>query len=491
MSLAFDFDNSYARDLSGFYVPWQGNEVPAPQIIKLNVDLAAEIGLDASALATADGAAILAGSKSPAGSNPIAQAYAGHQFGGFSPQLGDGRGLLIGELIDRNGLRRDIHLKGSGPTPFARGGDGKAALGPVLREYIIGEAMQALGIPTTRALAAVATGEKIMRQDGVQPGAVFVRVAASHLRVGTFEFFSARNEASKLRQLADYTIARHHPELADSDTPYLGLLRAVSHSQSALIAQWMQVGFVHGVMNTDNTAISGETIDYGPCAFIDSYDPKAVFSSIDTGGRYALGNQPAMAHWNLSRFAETLLPLIDDNEQAAAELASAELDGFAENYQANWLQGMRAKLGLATKDAADFDLVNDLLTIMERQKVDFTLLFRRLSQALMTSADRARAQFEDPIEFDAWLIRWRSRVAQENVSVAERVASMDKTNPIVIPRNHLVEEALQLAVSAGDYSKFDRLLTVLATPYDENEANEEYTQAAPDNFGPYKTYCGT
>ncbi|MCB0123227.1 MAG: YdiU family protein, partial [Caldilineaceae bacterium] len=340
MTLQFNFDNSYARELEGFYVPWEGAKVPDPAIVKLNEPLAEELQLIPAELKSTEGAAILAGAAAPTGATPLAQAYAGHQFGGFSPQLGDGRALLIGEVIDRHGRRRDIHLKGSGRTPFSRGGDGKAVLGPVLREYLMGEAMYALGIPTTRALAAVTTGETIYRE-GPQPGAVLARVASSHLRVGTFQYFAAHGGEEKIRQLADYAIQRHYPELADAANRYVELLRAVRDRQAQLIAQWMSVGFIHGVMNTDNMAISGETIDYGPCAFMDAYNPKTVFSSIDTGGRYAYGNQPGIAQWNLARFAETLLPLIDANQEDAVQIATAELHDFADAYRGYWLAAMR------------------------------------------------------------------------------------------------------------------------------------------------------
>ena len=345
MGLNFAFDNTYRRSLEGFYAPWQAATVPAPKLIQLNRALAAELGLDADALASDAGAAIFAGNVVPLGAEPLAQAYAGHQFGGFVPQLGDGRALLLGEVIDRHGRRRDIQLKGSGRTPFSRGGDGKATLGPVLREYLLGEAMHALGIPTTRALAAVTTGEPVYR-DQILPGAVLTRVAASHIRVGTFQFFAARGDTAKVRQLADYTIARHYPDVATAANPYLAFLDAVVNAQAALIARWMLVGFIHGVMNTDNMAVSGETIDYGPCAFMDRYHPQTVFSSIDRQGRYAYGNQPNIARWNLARLAETLLPLIHSDEKAAIAAVSNAVNAFTDRYDTFWLEGMRAKLGM-------------------------------------------------------------------------------------------------------------------------------------------------
>jgi len=486
----FTFDNSYANELEGFYVPWQGEKVTEPKIVHLNRELAAELLLDADALASDEGAAIFAGSEAPEGAAPLAQAYAGHQFGGFSPQLGDGRALLIGELIDRNGVRRDIHLKGSGRTPFSRGGDGKAVLGPVLREYIIGEAMHALGVPTTRALAAVTTGESIIRQ-GPEPGAVLVRVAASHLRVGTFQFFAARGETAKVRQLADYAIRRHFPELADADDRYLGLLRGVRDRQAALVAQWLSVGFVHGVMNTDNVAISGETLDYGPCAFIDSYDPAAVFSSIDHHGRYAYGNQPAIAQWNLARLAETLLHLIDpEDSEHAIQIATAEVEAFPNIYQDFWLERMRPKLGLGSVEDGDLDLANELHSAMEGQNVDFTLMFRRLADCLRGDRGPARALFDDSAALDPWLDRWHERLNREEEDSHARAAAMDRVNPVYIPRNHRVEEALQAATN-GDLEPFKKLVSVLARPFERREGLGEYEGPAPAGFGPYTTFCGT
>ncbi|CAN5427472.1 YdiU family protein [soil metagenome] len=489
MAIQFNFDNSYARELEGFYVPWQAAEIPSPAIVQVNDALARQLKLDPIALNSAEGAAILAGLLIPEGATPLAQAYAGHQFGNFSPQLGDGRAMLIGELIDTQGKRRDIHLKGSGRTPFSRGGDGKAVLGPVLREYLMGEAMHALGIPTTRALAAVTTGETIRRESPL-PGAVLVRVAASHLRVGTFQFFAARGETEKVRQLADYAIARHYPALAEAQNPYLEFLHAVSQRQAALLAKWMTVGFVHGVMNTDNMAISGETIDYGPCAFIDNYDRKAVFSSIDQYGRYAFGNQPTIAQWNLARLAETLLPLLADNQEEAIQLASKEIQAFADEYTNFWLAEMRAKLGLVTESAHDLDLVNALYAAMDGQQVDFTLLFRNLSQAVLGNSAPARLLFADDTKFAAWLTEWQTRVHGEELLPAARAQAMNLVNPIYIPRNHKVEEALQAAV-AGDLTKFEKLLAVLANPFEERPGLEEYASPAPTDFGPYTTFCGT
>ncbi|MBN8182709.1 protein adenylyltransferase SelO [Roseibium aggregatum] len=486
----FQFDNSYARDLPGFYVAWEGAQVPTPQIVVFNRELAKELGLDSNLLETSEGAEIFAGVRQPDGAFPLAQVYAGHQFGGFSPQLGDGRALLLGEIIDSTGNRKDIQLKGSGPTPFSRGGDGKAVVGPVLREYILGEAMHALGIPTTRALAAVTTGETIYR-DGPKPGAVLTRVAASHLRVGTFQYFAARGETEKVRQLADYAIARHDPDLAGQPDRYIRLFRGVVERQAALVANWVLVGFVHGVMNTDNTTISGETIDYGPCAFIDAYDPAAVFSSIDHGGRYAFGRQPVIMQWNLARLAETLLPLIQpDDLDKAVELASAELGRFPDIYRAAWLNGMRAKLGLVKETAEDQELFETMLSVLQEQSVDYTLFFRHLSEAAIGEPQKLRALFVDPTQIDDWLERWRQRLESEGRAPAETRAAMNLVNPLYVPRNHKVEAALQSA-ETGEYLLLNELLDVLKAPYEERSGFESYALPAPEAFGPYQTFCGT
>ncbi|WFE87307.1 YdiU family protein [Roseibium porphyridii] len=486
----FHFDNSYARELEGFYVAWEGAQVPSPKLVLFNNRLAAELGLNSDELMGAEGAAIFAGTNSPEGASPLAQVYAGHQFGGFSPQLGDGRALLLGELVDREGIRRDIQLKGSGPTPFSRGGDGKAVIGPVLREYIMGEAMHALGIPTTRALAAVTTGETIFR-DGPKPGAVLTRVAASHLRVGTFQFFAARGETDKVRQLADYAISRHDPDLMDAEDKYLNLFRRVVERQAHLIAHWVLVGFVHGVMNTDNTTISGETIDYGPCAFIDAYDPAAVFSSIDHGGRYAFGRQPVIAQWNLARLAEALLALIEpDDLDKAVTLAADELARFPEIYGQFWLSGMRSKLGLSKEAEGDQDLIEDLLNLMEDQAVDYTLFFRRLAETAEENEDEAAALFENTSAFVSWRDRWLNRLQSEGTDTAGLKDRMNAVNPIYIARNHMVEEALS-AAEDGNYDQVERLLDLLSKPYEERPGFEAYALSAPEDFGPYQTFCGT
>ncbi|WP_420414827.1 protein adenylyltransferase SelO [Roseibium sp.] len=486
----FQFDNTYARDLPGFYVDWQGAAVPDPKMVLFNDDLADALDLDAASLSGKDGAAIFAGVSRPEGASPLAQVYAGHQFGGFSPQLGDGRALLIGEIIDRQGQRQDIHLKGSGRTPFSRGGDGKAVIGPVLREYILGEAMHALGVPTTRALAAVTTGEMIQRE-GSKPGAVLARVASSHLRVGTFQFFAARSETDKVRQLADYAIARHDPDLTGEDDRYLKFFRNVIERQAALVSKWMLIGFVHGVMNTDNTTISGETIDYGPCAFIDAYDPAAVFSSIDHGGRYAFGRQPTILQWNLARLAEALLPLFDAEDlDRAVGLASAELDRYPELYKAAWTKGMGQKLGLETLQDDDVQLFEELLSTMTEQKADYTQVFRRLSEAVNGNDKSVKTHFADPTRVSTWLDRWMQRLAKEARPSGEIIASMNRTNPIYIPRNHKVEEVLSAAERA-DYAPVKALLAMLQNPFDERPGLEAFAEPAPTDFGPYQTFCGT
>lgn len=496
---AFAFDNSYARELPGFYATVQPAPAPAPELLFLNEPLAAELGLDAAALRGADGAALFSGNRLPPGAEPIAQAYAGHQFGGFSPQLGDGRALLIGEVIDREGRRRDIAFKGSGRTPFSRGGDGKAAIGPMLREVLIGEAMHALGIPSTRALAVVATGEPVFREIEL-PGAVLTRVAASHLRVGTFQFFAARGELDKLRRLLEYTVARHDPALVGSPEAPLALLKAVAQRQAKLVAQWMNVGFIHGVMNTDNMTISGETIDYGPCAYMEAYDPAAVFSSIDHGGRYAYGNQPGIARWNLARLAEALLPLVADAGdepavQRAVAAATEVIDAFPAWFDAAWREGQRAKLGLGWvpgQEAADANLADAFLSLLQQGAADFTLAWRRLADAAEGHEAPLRALFAGTTALDAWLPRWRERCAAEAATPAARAARMRQVNPFIIPRNHRVEEALAAAMNSGELSAFEALLSALRRPYDEDASLARYAEPAPAaQTACYQTFCGT
>lgn len=493
----FRFDNSYARDLDGLYMAWKPAEVRSPRLLFLNRPLAAELGLDPEALGTPGGAALFAGNSVPDGAVPLAQAYAGHQFGGFSPQLGDGRALLLGEVVDRQGQRRDIAFKGSGRTPFSRGGDGRAAVGPMLREVLVGEGMHALGIPTTRALAVAGTGEEVVREQ-LLPGAVLTRVAASHLRVGTFQFFAARDDLEKLRRLAEYAIARHDPDLAGAPDRYLALLGRVVARQAALIAQWMNVGFIHGVMNTDNMTISGETIDYGPCAFMEAYDPKAVFSSIDRNGRYAFGNQPLIAQWNLARLAEALLPLVvaDDGDAAAEEAvarATEVLKSFEGLYQAALLRGRRAKLGLDAEAGEDAALADDFLRLLETQQVDFTLGWRRLADAALGDAPALQRLFADPAPLRDWTERWQRRCAAEaGVTPQARADRIRRASPWIIPRNHRVEEALRAASDHGDMAPFDRLLAALRQPYDETPEHAAYAEPAPAAVTAcYQTFCGT
>ncbi|SMB83354.1 protein adenylyltransferase SelO [Deinococcus hopiensis] len=497
----FRFDNTYARDLQGFYTPWKPASVPSPALLFFNRELALELGLDPEALDGAEGAAIFAGNQVPEGAEPLAQAYAGHQFGGFSPQLGDGRALLLGEVIDPLGRRHDVVLKGSGRTPFSRGGDGKAAVGPMLREVLIGEAIHALGIPTTRALAVAATGEPVYRQQPL-PGAVLTRVAASHLRVGTFEFFAARGETERVRQLADYAIARHDPDLVGSaGGQYLALLQRVAQRQAALVAGWMNVGFIHGVMNTDNVTISGETIDYGPCAFMEAYDPDAVFSSIDEGGRYAYSNQPLVTRWNLARLAETLLPLIAGEESEGAVKraigqATEVIGAFPGWYADALLKGQREKLGLqGGDDEADRALAADWLTLLYQHRVDFTLGWRRLADAAGGDETPLRSLFPEPQVPGAWLDRWRSRAESGGGHATEwsvRAERMRRVNPAVIPRNHRVEEALAAASEREDLAPFRRLLAALRRPYDGAPDQAEYTEPAPaEATACYRTFCGT
>jgi len=502
---AIRFDNSFARELAGFYTLWSPVAAASPRLLYLNRSLADELGMDLARLDDAALAAMFAGNVLPEGAQPLAQAYAGHQFGGFSPQLGDGRALLLGEVIDRQGRRRDIAFKGSGRTPFARGGDGKAAVGPMLREVLIGEAMHALGIPTTRALAVAATGEPVYREQAL-PGAVLTRVAASHLRVGTFEFYAARGDTQRVRKLAEYTIARHDPALASSPQPFLALLQAVAERQATLIAQWMNVGFIHGVMNTDNMAISGETIDYGPCAFMEAYDPATVFSSIDGHGRYAFGNQPDIANWNLARLAETLLPLLSDDTDKAVAMATEVLVAFPAQYRRHLLRGQRAKLGLLRgepdDDATDAALAEDWLRLLHAGRVDFTLGWRRLADAAAGDETKLRALFADAKDrgaegFDAWLARWRARCASEDGAHGfaggdERAKSMRCVNPIVIARNHRVEEALAAASADGNLEPFERLLDAVRQPYDEAPERAQFAEPAPAEVtAGYRTFCGT
>jgi uncharacterized protein YdiU (UPF0061 family) len=523
-----EFDSAFRDALDELGVDWQPSAVPEPELIALNEPLAAALGLDPAALGSPEGIAVLAGNAVPEGAHPIAMAYAGHQFGNYSPRLGDGRALLLGEVVAPDGVRWDVHLKGSGRTPFARGGDGKAALGPMLREYLMAEAMHALGVPTTRALSVVGTGEVIHRDTPV-PGGVLARVAASHVRVGTFEY-AARIDAAPadepvdqaeqggdglVARLAHFAIERHHPAAADADNPFLALLEAVVEAQAALVARWMEIGFIHGVMNTDNMTISGETIDYGPCAFLDVYDPATVYSSIDRQGRYAYGNQPSIAQWNLARLAETLLPLIDppgpDADQpvteGAIEAATEVLNTFPGRFRGHWRAGMAAKLGLAgagvpnpvdrPAEAATGDeereLTDEFLGLLQANQVDYTGSFRALADRLRTPADASANDLLSPVDgFEAWELRWRAAVERRTPDSSAVAEAMDAVNPVYIPRNHLVEEALAAAVAVGDRSLFHRLLDVLARPFETREGLERYAEPAPEGFSAsYQTFCGT
>ncbi len=476
-------------DLEGLSTRWDAAPIAAPSLVVLNERLATELGLDAVALRTPDGVRSLVGQQLPDGTLTVAQAYAGHQFGGFSSSLGDGRALLLGELVDRDGHRRELHLKGSGATPYSRGGDGKAALGPMLREHVVSEAMHALGIPTTRALAVVATGEPVAREVQL-PGAVLARVASSHLRVGSFQYASVHGDGALLRQLADLAIERHHPAAADAANPYVALFDAVCQAQAALVARWMLVGFVHGVMNTDNMTISGETIDYGPCAFMEAYDPATVFSSIDLGGRYAYGNQPRIAHWNLARLGEAMLPLFADELEPAVEAANGVLATFAARYEEHWLDGMREKLGLASPGADDAELAADLLAILEVQHVDMTSAFRALGAAVGGDDGPLRGLLTDPPAFDAWAARWRRRLAVDGRPPGDVVAAMERVNPLYVPRNQLVEDALAAAVD-GDLAPYERLVAAVTHPFEVRPGDEAYALPSPPAAAPYRTFCGT
>lgn len=490
MTLAFD--NSYARLPEHFFARLSPTPVAAPSLVRVNRELAFELGLDPDWLASPDGIAMLSGNRLPDGAEPIAMAYAGHQFGQFMPQLGDGRAILLGEIIGRDGVRRDIQLKGSGRTPFSRRGDGRAALGPVLREYIVSEAMAALGMPTTRALAAVTTGETVTREEAL-PGAIFTRVAASHIRIGTFQYFAARSDTEAVRRLADHVIARHYPELAGAGNRYLALLEAVIARQAELIGKWMLVGFIHGVMNTDNMSISGETIDYGPCAFMDAYHPLTAFSSIDRHSRYAYGNQPGIAQWNLARLAETLLPLLAEDADRAVSLVQEALSRFPERFEVPFHAGLVRKLGLASEREGDVALARDLLSIMAANQADFTLTFRSLGEAAADGEGEAAfcALFADPSAIDGWLARWRQRLSEEPQDGDVRRSAMHAVNPIYIPRNHRVEAVIVAATERQDYAPFEDLLTVLRAPYENRPEFAHYALPPQPEERVLETFCGT
>lgn len=486
----FEFDNSFASELTELYVDWHATPVPSPELVALNDELAMELRSDPAALRSPEGVAVLAGNTFPAGASPIAMAYAGHQFGGYSPLLGDGRALLLGEVIDTSGRRRDVQLKGAGRTPFARGGDGKAALAPMLREFLIAEAMHALQVPTTRALAVVTTGEQVARET-IQPGAVLARIAASHLRVGSFEYAARHSDPALLRKLSDYSIDRHHRAAADADYPYLAFLEAVTETQASLVARWMLIGFIHGVMNTDNMTISGEGIDYGPCAFMESYDPATVFSSIDHAGRYAYGRQPSIAQWNLARLAETLLPLIDADADAAASSATEVLATFPERFHTHWVDGMRAKLGLEREAPDDASLFDDLFERLRDEQVDYTSSFRALADSLRGDDAALCSMFADAAPLAAWRTRWHERLSTEGRDPLLAATAMDRVNPIYIARNHLVEEALDAATS-GEIVQFQQLLLAVTSPFERRTGLERFAEPAGESFTQsFKTYCGT
>ena len=487
----FPFDNSYVRLPGKFYSRLAPTPVATPRLIALNRALAATLGLDANALTGPRGVAIFAGNHVPANAAPLAMAYAGHQFGSFVPQLGDGRAILLGEVVGRDGLRRDIQLKGSGPTPYSRRGDGRAALGPVLREYIVSEAMAALGVPTTRTLAAVTTGENVFRETEL-PGAVLTRVASSHIRVGTFQFFAARGDHDGLRHLSAHVIARHYPEAAAATNPARACLDAIIARQAALITKWMMFGFIHGVMNTDNMAIAGETIDYGPCAFMDTYHPRTVFSSIDEMGRYAFANQPAMAQWNLARLAEAFLPLLAENQDDALKEAQAAINLFAAHFEAAHARGLAQKLGFSASGPEEIALAIDLLKRMEESGTDFTLTYRALCDAALGAEHdaEARALFSDPAIIDEWAARWRQRHLHDGTAPQARRAQMRAVNPRFIPRNHRVEEAIAAAMR-GDFAPFERLQAVLSLPFDDQPENALYAAPPRPDEAVLRTFCGT
>lgn len=480
----WNLDNSYARLPELFFTSQNTNPVQSPELIILNKPVAENLGLNAEALQSKAGAEVFAGNWIPEGAVPIAQAYAGHQFGHLN-MLGDGRALLLGEQITPTGERFDIQLKGSGRTRYSRGGDGRAALGPMLREYIISEAMYALGIPTTRSLAVVTTGEPVFRETEL-PGAILTRVAASHIRVGTFQFAAGAGTEEDLRTLADYTIKRHYPDIKHDENRYRSLLQKVIKRQAALIAKWQLVGFIHGVMNTDNMTISGETIDYGPCAFMDAYDPATVFSSIDVQGRYAYGNQPNIGGWNLSRFAETLLPLLHDNQEEAVKIAQHEISGYMELYRRHWLAGMRAKLGIFNEETEDDSLIEELLSLMQKHGADYTNTFRALTMA--KPEDTALFGKE---EFTQWYEKWKARQERQEESTESSHQLMRNSNPAIIPRNHRVEAALEAAVEQGNYSVMEKLLEVLSKPYAYLPEQDEYCTTPEPSNRPYRTFCGT
>ncbi|CAA6804941.1 MAG: Selenoprotein O and cysteine-containing homologs [uncultured Thiotrichaceae bacterium] len=489
----FSFDNTQTKMPDAFYERVNPTPVKKPDLIKLNEEFATELGLDIDALKSSDAIDTYGGNYIPEGADPIALAYAGHQFGNLVPQLGDGRAILLGEVVSPEGIRYDIQLKGAGRTPFSRGGDGRAAIGPIMREYLLSEAMVKLGVPTTRALAAVTTGEEVVR-DRILPGAVITRIATGFVRVGTFQYFAIRDNKDAVKQLADSVIARNYPEVTNAENPYLALLEAVAERQATLIAKWMQFGFIHGVMNTDNMSIAGETIDYGPCAFMDEFDFNRVYSSIDRNGRYAYSNQPIMGQWNLIRLAETFLPLLHKDSEQAVSIAEEILKGFQTQYEVYWLEGMRSKIGLTKPEEGDRGLINELLQCMADNKADFTLTFHYLSQLELASTESNKAirdLFTKPEAFDAWAIKWRERLTRENSRDEERKAAMQAMNPIYIPRNHQIEAAIRAAEDHDDFSVFHELYDVLQTPFNFQSGKESYMLPPEPEEEVLQTFCGT
>ena len=488
--MELNFDNSFAKELKDFYEFTKADKSSSPKLIKFNDSLAKELGPEWENLKSDYGLLIFSGNEVPKGSQPLSQAYSGHQFGGFSPLLGDGRALLLGEVIDKDNIRRDIQLKGSGRTIFSRGGDGKSSLGPVLREYLISEAMNSLNIPTTRALAAVSSGDDVLREK-VLPGGILTRVASSHIRVGTFQYASTTGDLEKIRALSDYSINRHYKNISQKKEKYIEFFEAVCESQLNLVSKWMGIGFIHGVMNTDNMTISGETIDYGPCAFMDRYDPNTFFSSIDTQGRYAYSNQPQILLWNLARFAETLIPLIDKDEQNSINILTQKLSLIQSRYENAWLKVMSEKIGITVIQDGDLELIKDLLDIMKNEKADFTLVFRYLADFIIGKENLLLSLFENSKKINGWLINWKNRIEKEGKFDKSLCTMMKKINPLYIPRNHLVEYALDEALSKENYKPFYNLLSYVTNPFDEIPNSEEYTLPAPITDKPYKTFCGT
>jgi len=491
------FNNHFVKLGDTFYVKTAPSPVASPELIKFNNHLARESGLSSANLDSADGTAIFAGNLIPEDAEPLAMAYAGHQFGQFNPQLGDGRAIHLGEIETPDGVCLDIQLKGSGRTFYSRGGDGRAALGPVLREYLVSEAMAELGVPTTRALAVVSTGEEVVRER-LLPGGVITRIASSFVRVGTFQYFSAKGDAQAIQKLADYVIERNYPHVRDTDNPYAAFLKAVVDGQATLIAKWMQLGFIHGVMNTDNMSIAGETIDYGPCAFMDAYNHDQVFSSIDRNGRYAYSNQPSIGLWNLTRLAESLLPLLADDMDTAVEVAQNVLETYIDSYQNDWLTGMRAKCGLASCTSAaakdDKELIEQLFRTMAVNNADFSLTFFHLSKLTLRASDEdnnIRNLFDNPEQIDGWVMKWRKRLVEEEQGDAERSAAMRSVNPVYIPRNHQIEAAIRAAEDNNDYSVFHDLLEVLQNPYVVQEGKGSYSMPPEPDEVVHQTFCGT